>query len=129
MLQRRDQEGLLIYPIIARPCDWTAVAWLSAMNLRPTDGKALTLFSSAKRDLAMAEISREIRESLGNGVEDGGVPEPISPSPTDDEIDRLLEQTEALSAELGTTKTGAQWHVRDSRQTGRSGGTARGQAS
>ncbi len=66
MLQRREADGLLIYPIVVRACDWAAVAWLKAMNLKPVDGKALALFQPAKRDEIMADISQEIRIILGS---------------------------------------------------------------
>ena len=41
LLQRRDTEGLHIYPIIVRPCAWKAVKWLSRIQVRPKDGRAL----------------------------------------------------------------------------------------
>ena len=104
MLCRRDQEGLVVYPIVVRDCDWEAVDWLKAMNLRPEDGKPLALFTLAHRDQVMAGISKEIRGILDDKVATTA-PETIEPSPIDDEIDRLTQQTEALSAELGTNRS------------------------
>lgn len=104
MLRRRDQEDLVIYPIIIRACDWDAVDWLKAMNLRPTDGKPLARFSLDRRDEVMAGISKEIRGLLDDDVDRTTTPEALAPSPVDDEIDRLAQQTESLSAELGTTE-------------------------
>ena len=104
MLRRRDQEGLVVYPIVIRACDWEAVDWLKAMNLRPEDGKPLALFSLAQRDQVMAGISKEVRGFLDDVAQAATPSEMLDPSPVDDEIDRLAEQMEALSAELGTTK-------------------------
>lgn len=42
LLQRRDKDGLHIFPVIIRPCDWEAVLWLSRMQLRPKEGRAIS---------------------------------------------------------------------------------------
>src|SRR5262245_18665540 len=34
LLERRASEGLRIFPVIIKPCDWEAVGWLRRMNLR-----------------------------------------------------------------------------------------------
>ncbi|MEM7045217.1 MAG: toll/interleukin-1 receptor domain-containing protein, partial [Pseudomonadota bacterium] len=102
ILRRRDRDGVVVYPIVLRGCDWESVDWLKATNLRPKDGKPLARFTLARRDEVMAGISKEIRGLLDDGA--APAPEPVSPSPVDDEIDRLAARTEALSAELGTTR-------------------------
>ena len=104
MLRRRDQEGLVVYPIIIRACDWGAVGWLKAMHLRPRDGKPLARFSLDRRDEVMAGISKEIRGFLDDNVEPTTSVKELAPSPVDDEIDRLAQQTEALCDELGATE-------------------------
>ena len=54
LLQRRATEGLRIFPIIIKPCDWEAVDWLRRMNLRPKDGKPLSGGDDYEIDLALA---------------------------------------------------------------------------
>lgn len=61
LLQRRDEEGLHIFPIIIKPCDWEAVTWLSRMNLRPRDGRPLSLGNEGQIDTDLAAIAKEIR--------------------------------------------------------------------
>ena len=39
LLQRRDAEGLRVFPVIVRPCAWKTVPWLSRMQVRPKDGR------------------------------------------------------------------------------------------
>jgi hypothetical protein len=39
LLERRDKEGLRIYPVILKPCAWKHVKWLARMNLRPKDDR------------------------------------------------------------------------------------------
>jgi TIR domain/NACHT domain len=41
-LRRRQEEGLMVVPVIVRPCAWKKVKWLADINARPTDGKPLT---------------------------------------------------------------------------------------
>ena len=35
LLERRDKEGLAIFPILVRPCAWQRVPWLTQMQIRP----------------------------------------------------------------------------------------------
>jgi hypothetical protein len=64
LLQRRATEGLRIFPIIIKPCDWEAVDWLRRMNLRPKDGKPLSGGNDYEIDLALTEIAKEIRKLI-----------------------------------------------------------------
>ena len=65
LLQRRHSEGLRIFPIVVRPCDWGAIEWLRKMNLRPKDGRALSSGSEYQIDADLTEIAKEIRCLLG----------------------------------------------------------------
>jgi hypothetical protein len=38
LLRRREREGMLVIPVIAKPCAWQQVKWLAAMNVRPKNG-------------------------------------------------------------------------------------------
>ena len=67
LLQRRDTEGLHIYPIIVRPCAWKAVKWLSRIQVRPKDGRALSGGTDyqIEADLAaVAEIAADRRRRI-----------------------------------------------------------------
>ena len=64
LLDRRAREGLRIFPVVIKPCDWEAVDWLRRMNLRPKDGKPLSGGSEHEVDQALAEIAREVRTLL-----------------------------------------------------------------
>ena len=65
LLQRRDREGLRIFPVIIKPCDWEAVPWLQRMNLRPRDGRPVSGGSEYQIDTDFKEIAKEIRQLLG----------------------------------------------------------------
>lgn len=64
LLKRRAGEGLRIFPVVIKPCDWGAVDWLRRMNLRPKDGKPLSGGNEHEIDQALTEIAREIRTLL-----------------------------------------------------------------
>ena len=61
-LEAHWTRGVRIYPIVVQACDIQAVPWLTKMNLRPPDAKALALYPSPKRDEVMASLAAEIRE-------------------------------------------------------------------
>ena len=76
LLQRREQEGLLIYPVIVKSCAWQKVPWLSRMQVRPRDGKPLASFRGDRRDQAMSNIATEIFDQLNVSS-----PSPHQPTP------------------------------------------------
>lgn len=54
LLERRASEGLLVIPVIVRPCAWQAVRWLSPIQCRPKDGKPLSGGTKHKAEEALA---------------------------------------------------------------------------
>jgi tetratricopeptide (TPR) repeat protein len=81
LLERKDKEGLRIFPVIIRPCAWKHVKWLARMNLRPRDGKPISRGDEHQIDADMTAIADEIAGIIGHTVE---MPEmkryvPISP--------------------------------------------------
>ena len=60
LLERRDAEGLRIFPVIVRPCLWDKVNWLTRMQVRPKDNKALSALDDNQVDVTLTEIAREI---------------------------------------------------------------------
>ncbi len=65
LLQRRDKEGMRVFPVIIRPCDWQAVPWLRRMQARPKDGRPLSGGTEHQIDTDLAEIAKEIRSLVG----------------------------------------------------------------
>jgi hypothetical protein len=60
LLQRRNREGLPIYPVIVRPCAWQQVAWLARMQCRPTDGRPLSCGTDHQINSDLADIAGEV---------------------------------------------------------------------
>ena len=64
LLERRVNEGLRIIPIIIWDCPWMKVPWLSGIQARPTDGKALSSFTKSKAEAALAALAEEVLHLL-----------------------------------------------------------------
>jgi hypothetical protein len=60
LLDRKDKEGLRIFPVIIRPCAWKHVKWLARMNLRPKDGKPISSGDEHQIDDDLAAIADEV---------------------------------------------------------------------
>jgi serine/threonine protein kinase len=60
LLDRHRQDGLVIIPVVVKPCAWDAVEWLSRLQLRPRDGRALSSGTDFEVDEALTSLSREI---------------------------------------------------------------------
>jgi tetratricopeptide (TPR) repeat protein len=82
LLERRDKEGLRIYPVIIKPCAWKHVKWLSRMNLRPKYGRPIQGGSEFEVETDLAAITDEIADIIGPTMEipkkEGYIP-PLGP--------------------------------------------------
>src|SRR5689334_2597186 len=43
LLERRQTKGLVLIPILIRPCAWKAIDWLKAIQMLPRDGKSVAV--------------------------------------------------------------------------------------
>lgn len=120
LLERRSQEGVVVFPVIVKDCAWQKVSWLAKLQVRPLDGKPLAL-RGIRIDSELTKIAEEIL-----GIIDGtGTPEPIVtsvigtvlsslhqlPSPPADFTGRE-EDLEALRSALAQGGTGAIFGLR-----------------
>src|SRR5580704_2951594 len=72
LLERRQNEGLRLYPILAKPCAWQAIQWLSAIQIRPTGAKPV--WRSGGR-YAEDELARIVLELLAIQAESAATDE------------------------------------------------------
>jgi tetratricopeptide (TPR) repeat protein len=89
LLQRRDKEGLRIFPIIVKSCPWQQVDWLSRMQVRPRDGKPLASFGGNRRDEALSNIATEIYDHFKIAASSSTQQRPESLAPQRISISRL----------------------------------------
>lgn len=64
LLERRDKEGLHIFPVIIKPSAWDKVGWLSRMQCRPKDGRPLSAGNEHQIDADLAAIATEVCDLL-----------------------------------------------------------------
>ncbi|NQE46329.1 hypothetical protein C5S31_09945 [ANME-1 cluster archaeon GoMg2] len=69
LLERRDKEGLRIFPVILKPCAWKHVKWLARMNLRPKDGRPTQGGSEFQIETDLTAIAEEIAAIIWPTVE------------------------------------------------------------
>ena len=60
LLEQRRQNGLIVFPVIVRPCAWKDISWLSAINARPKDGHPISGGNEHQQDQDMADIATEV---------------------------------------------------------------------
>ena len=65
LLQRRSKEGLRLFPVLLRACDWQAVHWLRAMHIWPHPIRAITAGPDPAIDADFAALAIAIRSELG----------------------------------------------------------------
>jgi TIR domain-containing protein len=73
LLDRRDNKGLRLFPILAKHCPWKLSPWIEEMQLRPVDAKPVwRKGGDAERDLALivieinafVQVAKEAMEKL-----------------------------------------------------------------
>ncbi|MGE0883398.1 MAG: TIR domain-containing protein [Blastocatellales bacterium] len=65
-LQRRETEGVVILPVLVRPCFWKKTEWLSQIQMLPRDGKSLAADFKEDFDTVFAELAERIFEVIDN---------------------------------------------------------------
>jgi hypothetical protein len=63
LLERRKHDGLIVIPVVVKPCAWSRLPWLQGIQARPKGG-ALTGMTEHDADAALAGLAAEIAELL-----------------------------------------------------------------
>lgn len=42
LLERRARDGMVLIPVLLRPCAWKVCAWLKSIQMLPRDGKSVS---------------------------------------------------------------------------------------
>ncbi|MCP5047132.1 MAG: toll/interleukin-1 receptor domain-containing protein, partial [bacterium] len=64
LLKRREEDRLRVIPVIVKPSPWKRVKWLSPIQARPKDGKALSGFDEHGADTELANLAEEIYDLI-----------------------------------------------------------------
>jgi hypothetical protein len=62
LLKRRKREGLVVFPVIARPCAWRQVEWLARMNVRPKNGVPVWREGGRYVDEELTAVAEEVAD-------------------------------------------------------------------
>ncbi len=65
-LQRRETEGVVILPVLVRPCFWKKTEWLNQIQMLPRDGKSIAADFKDDWDTVFAELAERIFEVIDN---------------------------------------------------------------
>lgn len=86
LLERREQDQMPIFPILVQPCVWKRVPWLSRLQMRPANAKALSKGTSHRVNEALAGIVEEIATALERVAVSTSQPPPVEmPVPQQEE--------------------------------------------
>lgn len=64
LLHRRQIEGLVIVPVIAKACAWRKVAWLAQLQVKPQNGRPVWRDAGRYADDHLADIAEEVANFL-----------------------------------------------------------------
>jgi hypothetical protein len=76
LLQRCEKEGVILIPILIKPCLWELHEWISQTQMLPRDGKAVSPDFKDEEDVVFVEVARAIVRKLANPVEKPTAPLP-----------------------------------------------------
>ena len=65
LLKHRQQEGLIVFPIIAKPCAWKTVDWLKRMQVRPRNQRPVWSDGGSHVDEDLTAIAEEVAAVVG----------------------------------------------------------------
>ncbi len=77
-LKRREGEGLVVFPVIAKACAWRTVTWLARLNSRPKNGRPIWGASDSHVDHDLAAIAEEVAQIVNTDTSEPSTT-PFSP--------------------------------------------------
>lgn len=64
LLKKREQAGMLLIPILIRPCLWKAFPWLKSLQMLPRDGKSVAKHFKDDYDDVFNDVAETIYDQL-----------------------------------------------------------------
>ena len=98
-LRRRKREGMLLAPLLIKPCAWQEVPWLEEIKGGSEDNVALSGLSEHDQDQTLADLAREIKAILHPKTNQ---PSPTTTNPTTSQAPTT--STPTISDRLPTVK-------------------------
>ena len=60
LLERREKDGMILIPVLLRPCLWKAVSWLNKLQMLPRDDKSVSEDFKDTWDTVFKEVAETI---------------------------------------------------------------------
>jgi tetratricopeptide (TPR) repeat protein len=90
MLERRERDGMVLIPVLLRPCAWKAFKWLKEIQMLPRDGKSIVVDFKDIEDAVFADVAELIFEIVDRrGYQPPASPPLLWPPPEKVDTDRL----------------------------------------
>ena len=125
LLKRHEERGLLLFPILIRPCSWKEVGWLAKMRMFPRDGNPLGTRTGRALEKILNELADEIvrlavKDSFASSSTSGVMQQEakaqsssstsppssyITPPPTTGEGSSSLSSEQSVSSAAGGSTT------------------------
>jgi tetratricopeptide (TPR) repeat protein len=93
LLTRRERDGMVLIPVLVRPCVWQAVPWLSKVRMLPRDGKSVSKDYKGNEEEAFVQVAEYIFETVNNPAYEPPTPPPPRWSPPEKVDTSRLPQT------------------------------------
>ena len=68
LLKHKEEQGLTVFPVIAKACAWKSFEWLRKLNVRPKNGVPIWDKHGLPDDEALTTIAYEIGEIVSEGM-------------------------------------------------------------
>lgn len=66
LLEHRERDGMVLIPVLLRPCIWKAVPWLKESQMLPRDGKSISEDFKDREDGVFAKVAERIFDIIDN---------------------------------------------------------------
>ena len=96
LLERREKDGMVLIPVLLRPCLWKAVPWLKEIQMLPRNGKSVSGDFQDEPDEVFFEVAETIFEIIDNPKYKPPEPTPLWSPPEKIDINRLPMTGEEL---------------------------------
>ena len=103
LLERREEDGMLVIPVLLAPCPWKFVPWLKQLQMLPRDGKNVAQHFRGRHKVVFVEVAEQIGERFADPNYRPPIPKPSWPPLLEAHLD-IKRLPETGSALFGRTK-------------------------
>lgn len=97
--KRRQEEGMLLLPMLVRPCAWQAIKWLKGIQMFPQDGVSLEeIQPEVEQEKKLADFALEVHNRIESEDFRQAVTTPAWPELPQDHVD--IDRLPQTGAEL-----------------------------